>query len=810
MNAPKRSAVTKTWAPVRTHAGIYTGGKVEIMGDRLACMLQEDVAIVDAATGELQFALQADVPDEQKESIVTFAWRPKHRQLVTASRNSLLRLWDIDTKTCLRTIKTADSPILCMDFDPTGTLVATGGSDRSVKVFDIEKGFCTHSFKKHTGIVTLVKFHWDPKQLLVASSSDDSTVRVWDLYAQKEVACIKDHMNPATTVAFALDGDTLLSSGRDKVINFWDLRTQKLLQTVLAHEPVTGLVVLPSQSGITFVTAGEKGQLKRWVFDGAACSVVASQAKEDARVKYTDLLLNADQLVAVTAEHNLLVFGANDLVRSRQIIGFNDDILALKFVPTADGAGLSEQLVAATNSEQIRVMHRETLSCELLSGHTDIVMALAVSPDGKYLVSASKDGTARVWDLATHACVAVGVAGAESLGSIAIAQKLHHYSTHSAFFVTGSTDKTMKLWSLGPVLADGGASTLSLSAMAATKAHEKDVNALAVAPNDRFIASGSQDKLIKIWNASNLALIGTCRGHKRGVWALEFSPVDQCLASASSDKTVKLWSLKDFSCLKTFEGHTASVLNVQFVCAGMQLVSAGADGLVKLWTIKTNECENTLDHHADKIWALAVAKDSSEMVTGGADSTIHIWHDFTEIEEEKALADRDAKLLKEQELFNCLRSEDYLQAVSIAFEIAHPFRLMTILRDLKEGPKGKDVATASDVHVYDDVVRGLDDANLGQLLEWLRDWNTNSKHAAVSQLLLSSLLRLVPPSRWSNVPHAAKTLDGLIAFSERHYQRMDRMLCKSYLVDFTIASMQKLLPAATDDDLAPPAKKAKI
>ncbi|OQS00858.1 U3 small nucleolar RNA-associated protein [Achlya hypogyna] len=821
MNAPKRSAVSKSWAPVRTHAGIYTGGKVQLNADgRLACMLQEDVAIVDAATGALQFVLQADIPDEQKESIVTFAWRPKHNQLVTASRNSLLRLWDLDTKSVIRTIKTADSPILCMDFDPSGTLVATGGSDRTVKVFDIEKGFCTHNFKKHSGIVTLVKFHWDPKQLLVASSSDDSTVRIWDLYAQKEVACIKDHMSPATTVAFSLDGYTLLSSGRDKVVNFWDLRKQQLLQTVLAHEAVTSLVVVPSTDGLEFVTAGEKGVLKHWRQASGSTKVVATQPAEAAKVSYVDLLFNAErsELVAVTSEHNLLVF-TPALQRTRQIIGFNDDILSLKFVPSADGAGLSDHLVAATNSEQIRVMNRDTLSCELLSGHTDIVMALAVAPNGQYLVSASKDGTARVWDLATFACVAVGVAGAESLGAVAIAQKMHHYSpAGGAFFVTGSTDKTMKLWSLAPVQQRSGNGIATLSATAATKAHEKDVNAVAVAPNDRLVASGSQDKLIKIWNAQTLAPMGTCRGHKRGVWALEFSPVDQCLASASSDKTVKLWSLKDYSCLKTFEGHTASVLNVQFVCAGMQLVSAGADGLLKLWTIKTNECEATLDEHADKIWALAVAKDSSEMATGGADSTIHLWHDFTEAEEEKRQAEHDTKLLKEQELMNCLRGNDYLQAIAIAFEIAHPFRLMQILRDLKEGPKGKDVE-GGDHMVFDPVIAALDDAKLGQLLEWLRDWNTNAKHAAVTQLLLSSLLRLVPPARWAGIPQAAKTLDGLIAFSERHFQRMERMLQKSYLVDFTIVSMQKLLPTVEADETsskrqleadAPAAKKAKV
>lgn len=108
--------------------------------------------------------------------------RPGHNQLVTAGRNLLLRLWDLDSFTCVRTIKAHETPVLAMDFDPTGTLLATGGSDRAVKVFDIEKGYCTHNFRRHAGIVTLVKFHPDAKRLQLVSCSDDSTGALLSVY----------------------------------------------------------------------------------------------------------------------------------------------------------------------------------------------------------------------------------------------------------------------------------------------------------------------------------------------------------------------------------------------------------------------------------------------------------------------------------------------------------------------------------------------------------------------------------------------------------------------------------------------------
>eukprot|EP00644_Phytophthora_capsici_P000017 jgi/Phyca11/13487/fgenesh1_pg.PHYCAscaffold_4_\ len=693
-----RSGLSKTWRTVKTHA-----------------------AIIDAETGELQRTLQQDIEDEEaKESFVVFAVRPgKKNQLVTAGRNLLLRVWDLDTFKCVRTIKAHETPVLAMGFDPSGTLLATGGSDRAVKVFDVDKGFCTHNFRGHAGIVTLVQFHPDATRLQLVSASDDSTVRVWDLYTQKQVACIQDHMSLVTSVAFSEDGYTMLSAGRDKVVNFWDLRDQKLSKTVLVHEAVEGLVVVPSSfkcvkanktqddKAIYFITAGEKGLLRLWQSSGSSCETLYTQ-KSDASsaLTYMDLLLSTSrrEIVVISSEQNFLVFDEK-LARRTQIIGYNDDILNLKYIPKADASGEpSDMLAVATNSEQIRLLNRETLSCELLSGHTDIVMALAVSPDGRWL-----------------------------------------------------------------------------------------------------------DKLIKVWHSQQagagrlLTLAGVCRGHKRGVWAVEFSPVDQCLASASGDKTVKVWSAKDFSCLKTFEGHTASVLNVQFACAGMQLLSAGADGLVKLWTIKSNECEATLDNHEDKIWALAVAKDSSEMVSGGADSAINLWKDFTEEEERAQQDDRDAKLLKEQELFNCLRNNKLLDAVQLAFELNHPNRMLQIFRDLLEGPRHKDQPTLpggkpidpdnfAPEDIFAPVVLSLEDEQLTTLMEWLRDWNTNARNTGVCQVLVSTILRELPPSRIKALEGAAKTVEALIAYSERHFQRIDRMLQKSYLVDFSIVTMKSLLP----------------
>ncbi|CAG8469134.1 6057_t:CDS:10 [Paraglomus occultum] len=770
---------------------LYTGGKVCMTSDEkyIITTVVDTIIVTDINTGTRIASLEGDT-----EPITTFTTTPNDKYLIASSRSLTVRIWDLQAARILRSFKAHDAPILMMANDTTSTLVATGSADSTVRVWDIDGGYCTHNFRGHGGVITALKFHPDIKRLLLFSGADDCKIRVWDLKSRNCLAVFESHVSLIRGLDVSNDGNLLISGSRDKVVNVWDIENKKLINTFPIYETIETVGILKPETtfGVEddhehnelFYTGGDKGIVRIWDLNSGKL-VKSQEPEKNTNHVVSDIIYCtlSNNLAVITSDQNILIYNINlNLKRTKQIIGYNDEIIDIAYIGRAN-----DHLAIATNTEQIRIYHINTLDCDVIYGHSDIVICLDRSTDGTLLLSGSKDRTARLWTVDFEAeetikCVGICSGHAEAIGAVALSKK------DASFCITGSRDRTVKYWDLQKLDRLSSTDSFRPKAFYTHLAHDKDINSIAIAPNDKIFATASQDKTVKVWSVADGTLIGTCNGHKRGVWSVQFSSVDQCLLTSSGDKTIKIWSLSDFSCLKTFEGHTNTVLKASFLTSGTQIVSAGSDGLVKLWTIKTNECATTLDNHTDKIWTLVVSKDEKTVITAGADSLINFWEDCTAEEMEARVREEEELILKEQDLANFLAVKDYKNAILLAMNLGQPFRLLNLFSNIIN-EKVEDDTSITGSQAIDDIIASLEINDVEKLLTYIRDWNTNAKRSRTAQTILHAILRFFSSERLQEINGIKGLLDGLIPYSERHYQRVDRMMTDSFIVDYTLHAM---------------------
>jgi U3 small nucleolar RNA-associated protein 13 len=253
-------------------------------------------------------------------------------------------------------------------------------------------------------------------------------------------------------------------------------------------------------------------------------------------------------LLAILGDQTLLAFSiqGSSLSLEERMFGQHDEILDCTFVGPKD-----IHLAIAPNESEVRILDTRTSACEVLSGHRDTVLCLDRNVTGDWLASGSKDHEARLWtlnfseDRFSYACFAILKGHTGSVTAIALPRKKLPGSP--AFVITGSDDRTVKCWDIST-----GRTTTPFTprSMYTQKAHDKDINAIDISPDDKLFATASQDRTIKIFNLEDGQVVGILKGHRRGVFSAKFSAAERVLASGSGDGTVRLWSLADFACLK--------------------------------------------------------------------------------------------------------------------------------------------------------------------------------------------------------------------------------------------------------------------
>ena len=250
------------------------------------------------------------------------------------------------------------------------------------------------------------------------------------------------------------------------------------------------------------------------------------------------------------------------------------------------------------------------------------------------------------------------------------------------------------------------------------------------------------------------------------------------------------------------------------------MFSSGSDGLIKLWTIRTNECESTMDGHADKVWALDLSPCGTALFSGGADSKIAVWRDTTKERDDAVREVEEQNIMMEQQLSNHLRRKNYEQALDVALELDKPNQVLRVrkvcfglcasycclfsspplcLQVLIEVVE-KDTKNGRGIETLQKHVVKWSPDRLKQMLKYCREWNTRARNSHVAMLVVRAVVTTIPAAKlatsYEGIP---EILAGISPYAERHFDRLDRMVGDSYLLDFTLASMGSLHGSNNED-----------
>lgn len=783
---------------------IYVGGTSASISTSngellLATPLNEDVIITNIDTNEIIYKIPGD-----GEVITNLTITPDGSYLAMISQSQLLRIFDLNKGSVIKNFK-LPSPVYISSVDSTSSLFAFGGSDGVITVWDIENGYVTHSLKGHGTTICSLTFHGElnSQDWRLASGDTMGTVKIWDLVKRRCIHTLKDHNTAVRGVGFDQDGDLFISGGRDNVVIIYNTKNFKTINTFPINEQIeaAGFVSLIDDRQY-FYTGGLENVLKIWdIKSGEMIGRSPIPLKTNEELLIIDVIkLYNNNLYLVISDQTLIELDLQELTPGHgHGQGQGDEIVEFPIVKRIAGnqgiiadikyVGPEFNLLAmATNSPALRIVDIEKpLELRVYEGHTDILNAVDVSTDGKWIATASKDNEARLWrwngelqDFEPFARFQ-GHAGAITAISLSKSQN------EPKFLITGSSDLTIKKWKI-PNTPNSIVKTSEYT----RRAHDKDINSIDVSPNDEYFATASYDKLGKVWQTDSGETIGVLKGHKRGLWDINFYKFDKLIVTGSGDKTIKVWSLLDFSCKKTLEGHTNSVQRVKFFNREHpQLLSCGADGLIKLWDYKQGEIIKSLDNHDQRIWAMDLKNDGEYFTTADADGKLSFWTDNTEEEVKLKELQAKEKIEQEQSLSNYIKNKDWSNAFLLALTLDHSMRLYNVIKSSIETNEDKDSIIGS--FSLENTISLLDDGQLVKLFKKIRDWNVNFKFFEISQKLLNVVLNNFAVDKLTEVSGLMKIMESIIPYNERHYNRIEEMVEQTYVLDYTVEQMNKLI-----------------
>ncbi|KAL6895283.1 hypothetical protein HDV57DRAFT_506834 [Trichoderma longibrachiatum] len=456
---------------------------------------------------------------------------------------------------------------------PNGKIMAST-SESGAKIWDMATGTCLKSIQGPYEPSDVLLFSPDSRQ--VAATDESNGICIWNIESSELIMRLEHHNNRFCDLAFSPDG-RLLASGSTDFIMIWDLNSGKCIHKQDGHQDAI-IALAFSPDGRRLISCCHRGTTIIWDVAGNCMTFV----------------FNATSLILTRP-----VVAIRDTASGQYIRTFEHDdwVLGTKFFP--DG-----QQLAVFSSDEIQIWnsHGDDLP-RTLRGHADDITSIAISPDGSRLVSSSRDGSIRIWDISPEledqwirGPIKRSCTAALSPDGVTLALGANDYDYGDGEQVQTFTE------------------------------HTSAITCLEFSANGKFLASTSRDRAVKIWDLATRAckkILFTPNGMIR---LLKFSPDTLRLASLQSNK-IEIWDLASGLSMELQGEHGDRQQTISFAMDGKSLAAGTTSGEIQLWDYVSGQCRQHFKPPREMLlWfdhdvtCLAFSPDDATLVSSACES----------------------------------------------------------------------------------------------------------------------------------------------------------------------------------------------